>query len=91
MSAPVEKKFVRLFLPKLGSWITSFDVSAGSFGLAIVSDRANASVFPDPSPVHIAEISTRFSLVHVIPATFADWIEQHSGGDSAGKIKLMNG
>ncbi len=90
MSAPVEKKFVRLFLPKLGSWLVSFDVTAGNVSLSMSSSKSLASVFPDPSPVAIAEISTRFSLVHVHPATFADWIEQHGGGDSERKIKLMS-
>ncbi len=70
-----EPEFVRLLLPRVGSWVKAYRIAGGALCLDLTAERDRAGVFVSPSASDLEEIGRRFSPVQVLDATFAEWVE----------------
>ncbi len=70
-----EVSFVRLFLPRFNSWISSYTVIGRGFHAALSADKKQALVFVSPAPDMLGNITNRLGAVESQEATYAEWIE----------------
>lgn len=75
-----EPAFVRLLFeaisPARPLWIANYTMTASTLVISTTHCRADAKIFLSPPPEEIAALSRRSFAVTLVPATYAEWIEQ---------------